>query len=190
MTIPPRQRDLCFIDVETTGTIFGYHEIIEVGAVRMSADLAICRGEMVFKLLPRYPERFTAEALRINGYSPDAWRDSVASPARKWEEFVSFGSGSTPVCHNPSFDRAFVTLGALEYGVSDLQMDYHWIGTESVGWPLYCAGRVKELSLNCFCEFLGMPAEPEPHSAMVGARTCLMVYRGLMNVFSRDSTRT
>jgi hypothetical protein len=54
-----------------------------------------------------------------------------------------------------------------------------------IGAPL-----VAELSLNCFCEFLGMRAEPEPHNALVGAQTCLMVYRGLMNAFGRDSTRT
>jgi DNA polymerase III epsilon subunit-like protein len=178
------QRDLCFIDVETTGAIFGFHEIIEVGAVRMSPDFTVCRGEMTFKLLPRHPERLTADAQRVNGYSLSAWRDAVVDPRKKWDEFASFAAGSIPVCHNPSFDRAFVTLGALEYGVSDLRMDHHWIGTESLGWPLVYSGRIKEFSLNGFCRILGIPAEPEPHKAMEGARTCLMVYRGLMRVFN------
>src|SRR5215472_1752440 len=123
----------------------------------MSRDLATCRGETAFKLLPRYPERLTAAAQHVNGYSLNAWREADSSPRKKWEEFVSFAARATPVCHNPSFDRAFVTLGALEYGVSDLRMDYHWIGTESLGWPLCCSGRVKEFSLNGFCEFLGAP---------------------------------
>jgi hypothetical protein len=26
-----RERDLCFLDIETTGPIFGFHEIIELG---------------------------------------------------------------------------------------------------------------------------------------------------------------
>src|ERR1051325_11349962 len=73
--LPLVHRDLCFIDVETTGPIIGYHEIIEIGDIRTSANAQVCKDKINFKLLPRYPERLTEMAARVNGYKPDEWQD-------------------------------------------------------------------------------------------------------------------
>ena len=86
----------------------------------------------------------------------------------------------TPVCHNSSFDRAFITLSAAESGVDDLGVDYHWIGTESLGWPLYQYGFMEKLSLETLCMFLEVGLEPRPHNALDGARACWRVYGALM----------
>ncbi|SPF43415.1 hypothetical protein SBA4_3030033 [Candidatus Sulfopaludibacter sp. SbA4] len=96
-----------------------------------------------------------------------------------------FVSGCVPVCHNPSFDRAFITLAAATQGVLDLELDYHWIGTESLAWPLYRAGAIPKLSLGEICRFLGIPPEPAVHGASNGAATCRDVYLRLIDYYGQ-----
>lgn len=183
-----RERDLCFIDTETTGTQIGYHELIEIGAVRASPDGQIVRGEWSAKILPKFPERITPAAQKLNGFSLTAWRDASRTSRSVWENFVNFASGCIPVCHNPSFDRAFITLSAAIEGVQELGVDYHWIGVESLAWPLYRSGVLPRLSLSDICLLLGVPPEPAVHNALSGAAACRQVYLALMQRYERQST--
>ena len=175
-----KDRDLCFIDIETTGALFGFHEVIEVAAIRTSSDANRVLGTWHRRIRPEHPERFSAEARRINGYDGQLWVGAQASNEHLWLEFATFVQGCVPVCHNPAFDRAFLALAAIQCGIAELGLDYHWIGTESLAWPLYWTGDVQRLSLDCLCTFLGIDAETTPHTALAGARTCMNVYRGLM----------
>jgi DNA polymerase III epsilon subunit-like protein len=173
-------RELCFIDVETTGAVFGHHEIIEIGVVRTSQDAASVKTEWSRRVHPRHPERISPAAREVNGYSAELWASAQEPSRQLWVEFADVVRECTPVCHNPSFDRAFITLSAAESGIMDLPMDYHWIGTESLGWPLYRYGLLEDFSLETLCTFLQVGVEPSPHSALGGARACRRVYGALM----------
>ncbi len=177
-----RQWDLCFLDIETTGSSFGIHEIIEIAAIRTSPDASVIRNIWHKRLVPQHPDRLSAEAKRFNDFNYHTWLSAGADvpTGRLWMEFASFVSNCVPVCQNPSFDRAFITLSAANYGIIDINVDYHWIGTESLAWPLFIRGDLPELSLHAMCAFLGVRPEPTPHNALEGARTCLAVYTALM----------
>lgn len=172
--------DLCFLDVETTGPVFGWHEIIDLGAVRVSAELLDVQGTWHSKIQPWFPERLTVVAGEINGYSEENWADARESSRALWWSFFEFASGCVPVCHNPSFDRAFVNLASSAVNVTELGLDYHWIGTESLAWPLYRKGQLPKLSLEALCEYFGVAPEPKPHTAIGGAMACYKVYCALM----------
>jgi DNA polymerase III epsilon subunit-like protein len=90
------------------------------------------------------------------------------------------------VCHNPSFERAFLSLAAANCGVFDLGLDHHWIGTESLAWPFVKHHRLERFSLESLCQFLKVPSEPQPHSAIGGAEACLRVYRELMDLYGTN----
>jgi DNA polymerase III epsilon subunit-like protein len=175
------QRDLCFIDTETTGSQFTYHELIELAVIRTSPDGKCVRGEWSAKIVPAYPERITPDAQKLNGYTPEGWDQANVPSSDLWQSFRSFVAGGVPVCHNPSFDRAFITIAAAQQKVVDLALDYHWIGTESFGWPLYKAGLIPKLSLSELCRFFGIPPEPPLHTALNGASTCREVYLRLLD---------
>ena len=173
-------RDLCFLDVETTGSVFGYHEIIDIAAVRTVPDASIVRGTWQRRIRPRHPKRASSEACELNGYAPERWTNAEESTLSLWTEFVAFVEDCVPVCHNPSFDRAFITLAATEHDVRELGLDYHWIGTESLAWPLYRQGVLPSLSLESLCTFFEVGVEPRPHTALDGALACWRVYQVLM----------
>ena len=175
-----RSSDLCFIDVEATGHVFGHHEIVELAMIRTSADAKQERGTWYRKLRPRFPERITPKALEITGYSKSAWSDGVEATAEVWKSFAEFARNAVPVCHNPTFDRAHITLAAAAVGVTDLGVDYHWIGTESLSWPLYKNSAMPKMSLEQLCRHFGINPEPMPHTAMNGAEVCRAVYTAIM----------
>ena len=179
-------RDLCFLDVETTGSVFGYHEIVDIAAVRTVPDAAIILGKWHKRIRPRHPERFSSYARELNGYTPELWVDAEELTVQLWNEFVTFVRDCVPVCHNPSFDRAFITLAAAQQGILELGLDYHWIGTESLSWPLYKQGALPSLSLESLCLSFEVGAEPRPHTALNGALACRRVYQALMR---RQATR-
>lgn len=172
--------DLCFIDIETTGARFGYHEIIAIGAIRTSNEGVEVKGEWETKLQPHFHKQITKIARQINGFSKQNWLTAPKPSRAIWTSFVKFVSGCTPVCHNPPFERAFITIAAAKEGIFDLKLDYHWIGTESLGWPLFIDGKLTKLSLNAISEYFGLPEEPTPHTALNGAVACRKAYLALL----------
>lgn len=181
-------KNLCFIDIETTGSIFGHHEVIEIAALRTSPDGKTVLDVWNRRLRPEHPERITPVAQKLTGFHVDEWMLASKADYAFWSEFANFCQGCVPVCHNPSFDRAFICLAASSVGVEDLGLDYHWIGTESLGWPLYIKRRLPKLYLSSLCEYLNMDVEPLPHTAIGGADTCRKVYLALMERFSYSQT--
>ena len=171
---------LCFVDIETTGSRYGFHEIIDVGAIRTTADGEHVLGTWHCRIAPRHPERLTAVARALNGFSTTEWHDARLSSSDLWLEFAAFAADATPVAHNPSFDRPHIEIEAAAVGVSDLGLDYHWIGTESLGWPLYMSKAIPKPSLRELCLFFDIPAEAMPHTAIGGAEACRLVYSHLM----------
>jgi DNA polymerase III alpha subunit (gram-positive type) len=185
-------RDLCFVDVETTGPLPGFHEIVEIAAVRTSPTAEDEVGTWQSRLTPLHPERATEFALNLTGYSSTRWEGAERSSREGWLDFAAFVKGSVPVCHNPSFDRAFIVLDAAHQGVTELGIDYHWIGTESLAWPIYRAGALPTLSLDELAVYFGETSEPVPHTALNGARSCRRVYLALMERYAipiHDATR-
>jgi DNA polymerase-3 subunit epsilon len=177
---PIGNRDLCFIDIETTGLMFGFHEIIDIGAVRTSPDVSEVKGVWKARIRPRHPDRISGPAQATNGYSPSAWENERPPSEGLWREFVSFASGCVPVAHNPSFDRGHIALAAADVGIHNLELEYHWIGTESLAWPMVQVGQVTSLSLESLCELLSIPREPQPHTGIDGAMACMRVYQALL----------
>jgi DNA polymerase III epsilon subunit-like protein len=177
--------DLCFIDIETTGSVFGYHEITELAAVRTSPDAKEVISIYQVKIIPKHPERVTEIAKQISNFCLDDWLDAVESNNRLWRELSIFWSSCIPICHNPPFERAFITLAMNDVGMSSVGLDYHWIGTESLAWPLFVSGQINKISLSTLLDYFELPPEPFPHRAINGALSCRNVYIKLIQMLQQ-----
>ena len=177
-----RNRELSFFDVETTGTQFGYHEIVEIAAIRTTPDGSEL-GKLSFKVMPQHPERLTDAARAVNGFSAEKWAREATDPVTAFSELAALTKGSIAIAHNPTFDRAFISIRIRELGLPSLGVDHHWIGTESLAWPLVLSGTLPSPRLAEICAHFGVPVEPEPHTALAGAETALRVYKKLRAVF-------
>lgn len=174
-------KNLCFIDIETTGSIFGYHEIIDIGAIKTSSDGVKELGRKSALIKPNFPERITETALELNGFNTMEWEHAEFSNSTIWSEFIQFWDDCVPICHNPSFERAFITLAINACGIDDTGLGYHWIGTESLAWPLIYSGKIKKISLSSLLDYYGLKTEGLPHKAINGATACRDVYIKIMN---------
>ena len=63
---------MAHVDVETTGLVPGYHEMIDIGIIM--ADLEGREIDRLFlRVMPDHPERAAPGAVAVNGFSPALW---------------------------------------------------------------------------------------------------------------------
>lgn len=175
-----QDRDLVFIDSETTGLDPDFNEAIEWAAIRVTRDGQETTFEARVK--PQYPERFHPKAMEVNGYTKEAWETTPPESA--------VAAGMAKICkdailvaHNVSFDESFLRVFLKKH---DLQptWHYHKLDTMVLAWPLVVAGEISGVSLSNLCEWAGT-VQPMPHSAMADARCVQTVYKRLMDRYRR-----
>lgn len=176
----PNERPLAFVDLETTGLDPDVHEIIEIGLVlARQPDLQVLE-EWGCKIRPRRIETATPKALEVNGYTPEAWSEAVSLQAAM-NQFTAKTRTAILVAHKVDFDSSFIKRAMKETGQAADGSDplgYYVLDVLSMAWQaLY--GQVPRFRLNVVAPYLGLAAEPEPHSALNGARLLYQVYQKL-----------
>lgn len=167
--------DLVFLDVETTGLDHAVHEILEVAAIRVTADLDHVLATYSTKVTPTRLHTASPEALAVNGYDPETWTDSIPlvdALIALWPLL----EGAVPAGHNVGFDLGFLEAAARETGKGPLPTDYHRLDTASLGWLLVTAGDSTSWSLGAVCDALGVKRDRE-HTALDDALAALQVAR-------------
>lgn len=167
--------DLAFVDVETTGLVPVVHEIIEIGVIRVTAQLEELDWAEV-QVKPSHPETADPEALQVNGRGPP-WGGYELAEAL--EEVRPYLVGADMAGHFVEFDRAHLRAGWASAGVAEPQMGKHTLDTVSLAWPLLSRGLIQSRSLRAICTYLGI-SNDGAHSALVDARRSLEVARRLM----------
>ena len=169
---------IAFIDLETTGLDAARHEILEIGVVVAFPGTLAERDRFEVRVRPERIEDADPAALRVNGWSPEAWADAVPLD-------VALGQlapvlwGTILAGHNVAFDRAFLDAAWRAAGVSPPEQDHHTLDTAVLAWPLLEAGEVDSLSLGAVCAALGIDLGPG-HRALIDARRSLAVARRLL----------
>lgn len=110
---------LSVVDLETTGLIAGYHEIVQICVLPLNADLDPLEDVSPFymKVKPMHEERIEPKAMQINGLKLDELRncptpEQVAETFYDWFDELNLPQGKrlAYLTQNAPFDIAFLKL--------------------------------------------------------------------------------
>jgi DNA polymerase III subunit epsilon len=173
-------RPLVFVDCETTGLDPDRHELIEVAAIRVDPRTLKIETELALKVHLERIEDADPDALRINGYTEEAWSDAV-SLAEAMQQLAPVLDGCMLAGHNVAFDRSFLDAAWKHVGHRPNGLDHHLLDTATLAWPLLSAGSLDSVSLTPVCKRLGIE-RGEEHWALDDARASLEVAKRLLPV--------
>ncbi len=109
---------LCVVDVETTGRIGGYHEIIQIAIVPLTIDLEIAAVQPFYQnIKPNHPERAEVASRGVHGLNIDDLLVNAPSQERVLEYLLEWFSALplgherklSPIAHNWGFEKSFLT---------------------------------------------------------------------------------
>ena len=143
-------------------------------------------------------------ALEVNGFSEEQARDvrkmTEAELVTQFMEWTQECADRTLVGQNVSFDRAYI-MNACERAHIQCDLPYRTLDTHTMCFMhMIKAGLVPEidlqhrhtnLNLNAVLVYCGVPSEPNPHNALIGAMchgevsARLLYDRGLLPEFEQ-----
>jgi len=161
---------LVFIDIETTGLIAGYHEIIEIAIIGDNF-------EYHKKVKPKRLEIADSKALSINGYTSKEWR-YAEEPSLVAYEIANILSGATIVGHNPNFDMEFINELLHHYDETS-SFDRRYIDTITLAYEHLSPLGLTSYSLDSCRRFFGWSTFGA-HTAIKDAKDCRKLFYTLI----------
>lgn len=171
------------IDTETNGLKSSYHEINEIGIIRVNDRVQVWKN-----IRCESPERSNADALSITKKTladlerGDAKEDAVAAVDRFFAEDGLTPSHRCIVCHNVSFDRRF--LQALWSSCGKTFPANLWLCTMALSKEYAKSqGIIKpKVNLHAACDLVGVKKIAQAHNAKVDSRNTYFLFKDLMDV--------
>ena len=180
------------VDVETTGLILGYNEIVQVAVLPLDDNLnPIDISPFNLRICPSYPERAHPTAMRINGLKMD---DLMKCPTQaqaadifmEWVESLNIPLGKRliPICHNGQFD---VPMMKVWLGIEAYESVFARRGRDTMHMALTINDQhawkarpipFSNVSLASLCNHFGITNDGA-HDALVDVIRTAKIYREL-----------
>jgi len=186
------------IDLETTGTQPGHHEIIQIAIVPLDDDIKPLAGVRPFytQIKPEHPERESVAAQQKHKipmtelllHAPESER--VKDWLVEWFEGLRlpFKRCLVPLAHNWAFESSFLKAWL---GVAMVDQVFHSHARDSMLYAIalndraICAGDkapFDRVSLGSICKKLNI-VNTNPHDALADCLAGAEVYRNLLRMF-------
>ena len=187
-TTEPDQWLMAHLDVETTGLVPGYHEMIDAGLVYTDLDGAVV-DSLFIKVQPEHPERLSPGAAKVNGFSDAKWRaEKALSTHDAIARIFAFHQRAAGQKHvllttfNSQFDTAFLDHLLRRENRSWREM-YHYfvLDIPSMAWSL----GLRDLTNGGLGKRLGVADEPRvavDHTGITGAMLNVRIYQALLKL--------
>lgn len=179
---------LAHVDVETTGLLPGYHEMIDIGVVITNLKGRII-DTLFLRVQPQFPDRISPIAKEINAYDFIKWEKlgalSVPTAVDSLIDFHKRTTGGHPIlmiAFNAHFDLSFLDYLFRTAGHSWREI-YHYfvLDIPSMAWGL----GYQDLHLKRFLKEFSIEDEPhiaEQHTGISGAMKNVRIYQKLMSL--------
>lgn len=178
-----KNKNIAFVDIETTGFDVENQEIIELACVIVKQVDGVPTDiveEFEFKIKPKHIETASAEALSINGYNEMEWMFGV-----ELEQAMEVFAEKTKECifaaHNVAFDWSFMAKAFATTGVEN-KMFFMKIDTLTFAYAkLHKDPSVTKFNLGSLCERFGITND-RAHTALADTRATVDVYKKLLEL--------
>lgn len=171
---------IAMTDLETSGDIFSIHEILEVGLVVFDQDTFKIIETMDKKVKPENIENAVPQALVLNGYKEEYWKDAL-SLKDAMTEYAQKTQNCIFCSYNVSFDWGFINKGFFKTNIENhmsTRENHDRLDVLSVAWTKGLKDS-PSFSLKTACQMFDIPPEPHPHSALNGAMTAYELWKKL-----------
>ena len=188
------------VDVETTGIDARKHSIVSIGAVEFEKsenqfyeECRIWEGAEIFEGGQGDGDRVYVGSLDINGFTKEQITDpnkkSLGQVIGEFLEWASKCKEKVLAGHNVWFDRDFLIQSAERSGIRwplgrrivDLHsLTYGHLASRGLKPPMQLDGRPNMISDFVF-NYVGLPSEPKPHNALIGAKFEAEAFSRLMH---------
>lgn len=158
-------------DIESTGLSANYHEIIEIGAVKMVKGIEIDRFSELIKPSRPIPRKIT----EITSIS-DEDVEHARSIDEVLPEFVAFIDGAILVAHNATFDNSLVYHQMKRLGL--FEQEFPTIDTLQFARVAYNE-KIKLFGLKYVAKALRVELE-QHHRALSDAKTTANIFRKML----------
>ncbi len=174
-----RSRPLIFLDIETTSLKVQENEILEIGALKVSAKRPFkVLDQFEVRIKPKHIEKADPQSLKIVEYSDLAWADAKTLDValKALDEFAEDG---VLVGYNIHFDWAVLNKAYHYLGRED-PFYYQRIDVMSMAYAkMFSKRSLKRFSMAELCRYLNIRLK-ESHHALADARTTYLVFQKLM----------
>ena len=139
----PEEWMLGHIDVESTGLIPGYNEMIDIGLIMTDLDGNV-QDSLFFRIQPFFPERIAPKAQELTGFSAEKWEQMGAltpiqavDSIRRFHYRVAQGRPTLLIANKSYFDTALLDHLFRQAGGSWREL-YHYfvLDLPSIAWGL------------------------------------------------------
>lgn len=181
------ERNIMFVDLETTGLDVNKHEILEVACLLVDGKTFKIKSKYYSKVKPTHIETATKEGLRIAQYNEDRWKEAK-NIKTVLKEIVDFAPNAMVAGWKVDFDWNFLEKGIRKFKIKH-SFDYHLIDVISLGYLyLWKKNKLEWLSLGTVAKELGIPIHPkhhegEGHGAMEDIEATYKVFIKLVDEF-------
>ena len=181
-------RLLAHIDVETTGLVPGYHEMIDIGLV--ITDVQGNKIDSLYLLIqPEHPERLQPGAYAVNAFDAVKWEergafsiDAAVDSILSFHQRVCGDKQVLMIAYNSHFDSAFLDHLFRHADHSWREMYHYFIlDIPSMLWGM---GYTDPLA-DEFMEYYQVKDEPhvaEFHTGITGAMVNVRIYKAIMDL--------
>ncbi len=174
------KRKIAMTDLETSGDIFGVHEILEIGLVLFDQETFEIVDSYNRKVKPEKIENAVQAALDYNGYNEKDWEEAV-SLEEAIKEYKNRAGANILCSYNVSFDWGFISDAFFRFGIENpmsTRENHDRLDLLSIVWERGLKNE-KSWSLKSACKLFGVEPEPEPHNALNGTMTAYKLFKKL-----------
>lgn len=174
---------ILFLDTETTGLDIIQHEIIQLGYILIESDVFSDKiiSQKEFNIRPLHLETASMEALKINGFSAHAWKDSM--PFTHYAEHIKnmIEYCDLMVGQNLIFDLRFIKQAFSNFNL-EVPKFPPYVDTKNMAEFLLEQKLLESTSMDKMCKHYNITFSGRAHNALADCERTMKLWNRLSEV--------